>query len=354
VSLEGQIRWKQQTILEQMRRLGQCELDSVTVHRMNTDEAARGLHWRTRIEALIDEQGRPIMRRRGTHTRVPITTMPLASQALLAVADKHNVWNGRFKPEDRIRIAVPQPRTIINHDETQTLLNAVGDNYAIIANGKLAEGKQLLQEKVIVQNHEFNYNVDASGFWQMHKQAPIALTNHVITQVQQYFANNSPRNGVGKPIIWDLYSGSGLFTIPLAILGAGENTNTQARMLSIEGANIAVHNARKNLQNYDLQDTVETRIGDVAKTLATLNPNADIARPDVVVLDPPRAGAKAKVCKQIAQSGARMIVYIACDITSLARDTATLQSLGYAVQDVQAFDIYPQTHHVETVAVFVK
>ena len=90
--------------------------------------------------------------------------------------------------------------------------------------------------------------------------------------------------------------------------------------------------------------------------LHTLDKDIDPQRahPDIVVLDPPRAGAKAKVCHKIANSGAPIVVYIACDPASLARDTATLTEHGYRIHSIAAFDIYPQTHHVETVAVFVK
>ena len=68
----------------------------------------------------------------------------------------------------------------------------------------------------------------------------------------------------------------------------------------------------------------------------------------------PRAGARAKVCRQITEAEAKSVVYIACDPASLARDTATLVSLGYELADIRAFDIYPMTHHVETVALFRK
>ena len=59
-------------------------------------------------------------------------------------------------------------------------------------------------------------------------------------------------------------------------------------------------------------------------------------------------------CLLYTSSGARSVVYIACDPASLARDTATLASLGYDLADIRAFDIYPTTHHVETVALFRK
>jgi tRNA/tmRNA/rRNA uracil-C5-methylase (TrmA/RlmC/RlmD family) len=94
---------------------------------------------------------------------------------------------------------------------------------------------------------------------------------------------------------------------------------------------------------------VDARVGDVRRTLQHVP--SDLAHPDVVVLDPPRAGARAAVCRQIAESGAKSVIYIACDPTSLARDTATMVGeLGYRLADIHAYDIYPMTHHVETVA----
>ena len=174
----------------------------------------------------------------------------------------------------------------------------------------------------------------------MHRQAPIALTNHVVDLVRREL------NGAQSACVWDLYSGSGLFTLPLASLAA-----ERTRMLSVEGGKTAVRNAQRNLRHVHL-DNVDVRAGDVAKTLG--NVRNDLARPDVVVLDPPRAGARAKVCGQIADSEARSVIYIACNPASLARDTATLAGLGYELADIHAFDIYPTTHHVETVALFRK
>ena len=105
VSLPGQLKWKSMSIAEQMRRLGHVDVD-VPIERMPEDEAEQGLHWRTRIEMIADENGRPSMRRRGTHVRVPIDTMPLASRALLNVAEKEHVWDGGFTPGSQIRLSV--------------------------------------------------------------------------------------------------------------------------------------------------------------------------------------------------------------------------------------------------------
>ena len=340
VSLDGQLRWKSTIIAEQLRRLGRIEIAAVPVERMPEDESLSGLHWRTRIELIADNNGKVSMHRRGSHTRVPLDDMPLASQALLAVAEREGLWNGGFEPGSQIRVVVPEPRGLESNPDTATLLKAIGDNYAILVDGALRSGNKVLHEQVNVAGVDFDYIVDAAGFWQMHRHAPVVLPNYVISKVQEAL------QGSDSAIVWDLYSGSGLFTLPLAEMSA-----QRVRVLSVEGAKVAAANARKNLRARDLH-MVDARTGDVAATLGHLP--KDLQHPDVVVLDPPRAGAKAKVCRSIADSGAATVVYIACDPTSLARDTATLSGLGYALKDIRAFDIYPMTHHVETVAVFSK
>lgn len=353
VSVAGQRAWKSAIISEQMRRLGHVDVDDVLVSGMEDDEHRHGLGWRTRIEMIADEQGRPSMRRRGSHVRVPLGGMPLATDALAAVARSEHVWDGGFTPGAQIRIAVPQPRTMTSNSE---ISETSANNYAIVVDGKLTAGSRSLTEHVLVcdasdKPHDFAYTVDASGFWQMHREAPNLLANEVLDLVRNALFD-SLTLGSHAPVIWDLYSGSGLFTLPLAtMVGASDSADeaSNPQVLAIEGAPLAVNNARRNIKRLDLNN-VTALVGDVSKTLRTAP--SRLARPDVVVLDPPRAGAKKRVCEQIAQSGARSVIYVACDPTSLARDTATLCTLGYELCSVHGFDIYPSTHHVETIAYF--
>lgn len=334
VSLPGQLRWKAVTVSEQLSRLGHVDV-AVPIERIDGDDALGGFHWRTRIEMIADDDGRPSMRRRGSHARVALDTMPLATKSLLAVADADHVWDGGFEPGAQIRLSVPEPR---GDRRDADAIAAVGDNYAVLVDGELRSGSASLAEQVTVGDTTFEYTVDANGFWQIHRQAPIALANHVIDLAKQEIGDRP------SACIWDLYSGSGLFTLPLATL-----VTPRTRMLSVEGARVAVKNAQRNLRHLDLAD-VDARCGDVEKTLMRVP--AHLSRPDLIVLDPPRAGARAKVCRQMAASGAKSIIYIACDPTSLGRDAGTLRGLGYRLADVRAFDIYPMTHHVETVALF--
>ena len=169
----------------------------------------------------------------------------------------------------------------------------------------MRHGSRSLTERITVDGHAFDYTVDAAGFWQMHREAPQVLPQYVIDQIREVLGDRAPRNGRNL-VIWDLYSGSGLFTLPLATL-----IDEHAKLVSVEGAKTAVANARRNLKSAGIH-TVQALCGDVLKTLEKdIDPQR--AHPDIVVLDPPRAGAKAKVCTKIANSGAPIVVYIACD-----------------------------------------
>ncbi|MFC2735802.1 MAG: class I SAM-dependent RNA methyltransferase [Parascardovia denticolens] len=355
VSLPGQLAWKKAVIEDQMRRLGHVEV-SVPVHRLPEDEAEGGLHWRTRLDLVADEEGHPSMRRRESHQRVALTDMPTASQRLLGVAAAEDLWNHRFDPNDHIRISVPEPRSLAGEAKDG---KDNEDNYAIVLNGKVISGRRNLSERVLLSNpalpgddgshtqfdsfDSFDYTVDAEGFWQVHRCAPTVLAQAVVNALMASGADQAST-------LWDLYSGSGLFTLPMATFFP------QAQVLSIEGAPVAVKNAHKNIKQARLNKTITALEGDVAETIRSLTAHghAQLTKPDVILLDPPRAGAGRKVCQQMAESGAKTIVYVSCDVTNLARDTAYLTEAGYHISDIQAYDIYPMTHHVETVCLMSK
>jgi tRNA/tmRNA/rRNA uracil-C5-methylase (TrmA/RlmC/RlmD family) len=334
VSLKGQHEWKKSVIDQQMLRLGGVESD-VQIHAAPGDDQLGGLHWRTRIEMIADENGMPSMRRRESHHRVPITDMPLATEELLGIARQENVWNGGFAPSSQIRLAVPA----LHGSEHR------GNNYALYANGKLQAGQAVLTESVPgvqigSQQRTLRYHVSAQGFWQVHRRAPELLINQVLLDAQQQISS-VPRT------IWDLYSGSGLFAMALGLL-AGRGGNG---LFTVEGSSVAVRSARANLRHAGL-GAAQVKCGSVERVLRSIP--SRFLHPDLVVLDPARAGAKKTVIHQIAEAGAHVVIYVACSPTSLARDTATLIEEGYRPVDLQAFDIYPMTHHVETIATFVQ
>ena len=134
----------------------------------------------------------------------------------------------------------------------------------------------------------------------------------------------------------DLYSGVGLFTLPLA--------RRFESVVAVEANSAAARFARRNLQHADLTNT---RI--ITATVTDWFRNGSMDAVDFVLLDPPRAGAESAVINGILRLKALRICYVSCDPATLARDLKKLMAGGYMVQSLRAFDLFPQTHHVETV-----
>ncbi|MGC4112563.1 MAG: TRAM domain-containing protein [Nocardioides sp.] len=170
------------------------------------------------------------------------------------------------------------------------------------------------------------YAVDPDGFWQSHVEAPRLLVETVLDLL-----NPQP----GERAL-DLYAGVGLFAAFLfdAVGPAGH-------VVAVEGSVTACRDARQNLPS-----AARVRQGPVEQVLATSCEGPF----DVVVLDPPREGARRKVVQQVVDRAPRAIAYVACDPAALARDLATFAELGYALRILRAFDLFPMTQHVECVA----
>jgi 23S rRNA (uracil1939-C5)-methyltransferase len=136
----------------------------------------------------------------------------------------------------------------------------------------------------------------------------------------------------------DLYCGVGLFTLPLA--------RSFKLVFGVESNPVATRFARQNANRAGLDHariitaTVSEWIAD-----ATLGDS----RCDFVLLDPPRAGAESAVIQGILKLEPSQISYVSCDPATLARDLKKLIAGGYEIHSIAAFDLFPQTHHVETV-----
>jgi 23S rRNA (uracil1939-C5)-methyltransferase len=142
--------------------------------------------------------------------------------------------------------------------------------------------------------------------------------------------------GVSGETALDLYSGVGLFTLPLA--------RYFKQVLAVEANPMAARFARRNLQEAGLANA---RV--VTATVTDWFRSGPTVPADFVLLDPPRAGAESAVIKGILDFHPATISYVSCDPATLARDLKKLIAGGYLVEAVLGFDLFPQTHHVETV-----
>jgi 23S rRNA (uracil1939-C5)-methyltransferase len=159
-------------------------------------------------------------------------------------------------------------------------------------------------------------------------------------QAERVVAHVADRAAPAGRLVYDLYCGVGTFALALARAGA--------RVAGVELAAASIAAARGNAARNGLSG-VRFTAGDVRTALPALV--AELGPPDVVVLDPPRAGAGGKVMRKIGRVGAARVIYVSCNPTTLAGDLKELLPFGYRLVDVQPFDLFPQTYHVEAVAV---
>ena len=176
-----------------------------------------------------------------------------------------------------------------------------------------------------------SFEVAGDGFWQPHVEAPRVLVETVL-------ALGAPR--VGERVL-DLYAGVGLFTAHLADAVGGSGAVT-----SVEGDRTASRLAAANLADQPQVTTVTDRVDRAL--------HRGLGPADLVVLDPPRVGAKRQVVRHLAALGPRAVVYVACDPAALARDVGYFLQQGYRLETLRAFDLFPMTHHVECVALLTK
>jgi tRNA/tmRNA/rRNA uracil-C5-methylase (TrmA/RlmC/RlmD family) len=193
---------------------------------------------------------------------------------------------------------------------------------AVVADGTPI-GVRRVHERAVGRD----WRVSGDGFWQVHPGAAETLAAAVLEAL-------APRAGEHA---LDLYSGVGLFAGALAgPLGPG------GRVDAVEASLVAVRDARRNL--HDLP-AVHLHQAAVDVWLGT----GRVRRADLVVLDPPRAGAGAAVVRRLIGLRPRAIAYVACDPAPFARDVRTFRDAGWELTRLRAFDCFPMTHHVECV-----
>jgi 23S rRNA (uracil1939-C5)-methyltransferase len=171
------------------------------------------------------------------------------------------------------------------------------------------------------------YRFDAGCFFQI---------NH--TLLEPLVAEGLRGTADGGDTALDLYGGVGLFTLPLA--------RRFKQVVAVEGNPASADFARRNLADASLTNArVET--SPVGQWLA--HHAGELGSADFILLDPPRAGAEPDVVRAINGLRPAHISYVSCDPATLARDLRRLLDAGYHIHSLRAFDMFPQTHHVETV-----
>lgn len=313
IDLPGQLDWKRAVLDDALARIaglpaGHPVRTGLRVQQAPGEEEQRGgLGYRTRIDLIADGVGRAGMYRHRSHEVLPLAQMPLAAAGI----DLGELLATRWRPGARIEAVAP----------------SAGEPLVLVDGQPRRGQRRVVRERVSTGDGSWSYRVDAAGFWQVHTHAPQVLVSAVL--------------GAAEPVpgetVWDLYSGAGLLTLPLAD-AVGETGAVHA----VEADPRAGRAARRNAHARDQIRLHESPTEAACTTLP---------RADVVVLDPPRSGAGRAVMAHLTDAGPRRMVYVACDPAALARDLGYAREGGYALTSLTGYDLFCHTHHVECVAV---
>ncbi|MDP9117760.1 MAG: TRAM domain-containing protein [Actinomycetota bacterium] len=315
-SPSAQRELKASVVRDQFTRLAGMELDAG----FRVEELPGGsLGWRTRITFGVGPDGRPGMHR---HRSAALERVEVCPLGVPGVGDSP-VWSQRWPGCSGIEVVHAQ-------DEVGILEHRPGP-------GRQARGRRPPDRVTVVQgparlaqrinDHEFL--VAASGFWQVHPHAAPAFAAALIDGL-------SPRPGEA---VLDLYAGAGALSVILA-----DAVGNTGRVVAVESSRQAAADAAQNLAAMPWAQVLTGRV--TGPFLAGIDVVADL-----VVLDPPRAGAGREVMNAVIGLAPRAIGYVGCDPASLARDVRTALDAGWRLDGIRAFDAFPMTHHVECVAI---
>ena len=177
------------------------------------------------------------------------------------------------------------------------------------------------------------------------EHSPIALRRHVLAffQGNRYLLNGLTTHVVGQipagRVVLDLYAGTGLFSMAAAVARGSRVTAVEGDRLA--AADLAANAATSRADVTTVHQPVEDFLSRFGRRAA-----------ETIIIDPPRTGMSKAALDGTINVGAPRIVYVSCDVATLARDARRLADAGYGLERVDAFDLFPNTPHVETVAVF--
>lgn len=315
IDLDHQRVLKRQVLTEALDRFAGAGLEAPEIEAV---ESGDGSGWRTRVTLHVDDEGRVGPYAARSHRVIPVTSHPLARPA---IAEAALALQG--EAPGRIELVEPADGQVrvIRRDATE--------RPAKVARGfRRRPAPEVIHERV----NDRTFALDATGFWQVHPRAASVLDAAVYGLLDGHVDDRATH--------FDLYGGVGLFAATLADLGGTD-------IVTVESSARATQHAAANLAPLEV-NAVTARVD---RFLAT---RAGGGRSGVVILDPPRAGAGRQVVEAVHALAPEAIAYVACDPVALARDLGTFRGLGWNVDRLRGFDLFPHSHHFEVVALLTR
>ena len=321
LSYDAQLKYKKNKVRNNLVRIGGFEeslIDSMIADTIGMDEP-----WRYRNKAIIpvgvDKSGRRIAGFYAAHSHNIIE----CTDCLLQPEEFKGIVEDILADENTKDISHILLRKGFKSGQIMGYSVENYDNNAVLS-GKITHiyGDEIIEDYI----GDLKFKISPRSFFQVN---PIQVEKLYDTAVS--FAELT-----GSETVWDLYCGIGTITLSLAAKAK--------KVYGVEIVEDAIKNAKENAAANGI-DNVEFFVGKAEEV--TLRD--DFAKPDVVVVDPPRKGCDSVCLETMLRMAPDRIVYVSCDSATLSRDLKILCGSGYELKKVQPVDMFPQTTHVETV-----
>lgn len=314
IEIGHQRELKRQVLSEALQRMAGVDSD-VTVEAIEGEQDGTG--WRTRLRLHVAADGTLGPYAARSHRVIAVEDVPLATAEVARIAPLSEHFTG----STHVDIVAPS---------TGNAFVLAGDSTS-----KTRPKSQRITEMV----GEREFRLDVRGFWQVHRSAAQTLTTAVQDAIDETLFDPRAANQ-------DLYGGVGLLAAAV-----GDRFGNHTRITTVESDPLATDHAAENLTEWLGAQAITARVD---RYLQQLQKAGTTLAGATVVLDPPRSGAGKAVVDSLATLGATQLVYVACDPVALARDVALLSDRGYELTRLRAFDLFPNTHHVEAVATLTR
>jgi tRNA/tmRNA/rRNA uracil-C5-methylase (TrmA/RlmC/RlmD family) len=322
-SPSAQRELKAAVVVEQLTRLARLTSHEIEALSVRVEPLPGGvLGWRSRLRYSVDGAGRVGLLKHRSHEVVPVDQCRIAAPSIAALPTIAEAW----PDADAIEVVASSGGDIVVTAVTGRSARRTRGDATMSARSERASpavANKTIAVTEVVRGRR--YRLDPAVFWQVHPAAPEAF----VAAVLEYLAVRPGERA------WDLYGGAGLFAAALA-----DAVGPDGAVTLVESDPRAVRAASEALADLHQVTVVRSTVERARLT----------DQPDLVVLDPPRAGAGTRVVKALVAAAPRAIAYVACDPAALARDVATFRASGWGLAALRAFDAFPMTHHVECVA----
>ena len=349
ISYEPQLEFKKEILRETLRRIGRIDWSGeITAHASPPWAYRNRAQWKVRpLDASADTE--PVEGPEGK-AKLGIGYFKANTTALCAVETCEIISPLLLKALLALRAALAAgelPRGLreieafVNASDSQLLLTATFSGFPSRAAEHAQTFRRIVPEITSLLFHDptrDRMELYGPGYIEYEVAGtPYRVGHFSFFQVNKFLVETLVSEVVGREesgrMALDLFAGVGLFSIPLA--------EKFEKVLSIESNPAATRDLESNVRG---RGTIEVRTADVHRFLARSK-----ERPELVVLDPPRAGMTPEAVRRLAKMGSARITYVSCEPPTLARDLAILISAGYSCTEVHLIDLFPQTFHMETV-----